>query len=221
MKMSISPEDLATYIERQLSLFFPDGGDVGLVRAALPKTLERLDYCFQRISAKYFRLDGQATFNHLHGDQYAMLLYILSNEVYRRHGGLPVCDKIFSLNKLLHGLDVFYAVELLAIFFFSHPVGTVLGRAKYGDFLLVYQNCTVGSNHNVDYPEIGKNVALYKGAAVLGCSRIGDNCKIAADTTVMDADIPSGSICFRSKDTYSCKPYQRPAHVWDPNYLTF
>jgi len=217
---SLAPNDLADYVGRQLSHFFPDGGELWSVQNTLPAALERLEFCFRHISAKYFRVDGQAAFNHLHGDQYAMLLYILSNEIYRRHGGIPACDKVFSLNKLLHGVDAFYAVELPAIFLFCHPVGTVLGRAKYEDFFLVYQNCTVGSNHDVDYPEIGRNVALYKGASVLGRSRVGDNCKIAADVTVIDTDVPSGSICFGKKGDFTIKPYTKPDFVWDTEFLT-
>jgi len=58
-----------------------------------------------------------------------------------------VCEKIYCLNKCLNAIDIYFEVELPNIFLLVHPLGTVLGKAKYNDFLLVYQQCTVGSNN--------------------------------------------------------------------------
>lgn len=219
MITSLPEENLAAYIERQIECFFPDGGGVSVIRAYATVALERLEFCFKHINAKYFRVNGQSRFDHLNGDQYAMFLYLLANEISKNVGPEPICDKLFGLNKLLHGIDCFYQIELPPVFLFSHPVGTVLGRAEYSDFLLVYQNCTVGSNHRVHYPIIGRNVALYKGSAVLGHSHIGDNCKIAADATVLDTDVPTGSIYFGQKNNYTLKPFTKADPVWDQALL--
>ena len=38
---------------------------------------------------------------------------------------------------ILHGIDVFFTVDLPDIFLFCHPLCTVLGRAQYSDYFLV------------------------------------------------------------------------------------
>ena len=219
MHLSLTPNNLAAYIQKQLSNIFPDDGDVSKVSEFLPASLERIEFCFKHISTKYFRLNGESLFNHLHGDQYSMLLYILSNEIYNSLGDTPICDKLFGLNKVMHGIDCFYSVELPPIFLFCHPLGSILGKAQYSDYLFVSQNCTVGSNHYVDYPIVGRNVALYKNASILGNSHVGNNCKIAADSTVMDQDIPAGSIYIGNKSSYVIKKFTKSDVVWDPEFL--
>ena len=39
-------------------------------------------------------------------------------------------DKLFLLNKALHGCDIYYEVALPSVFLLVHPLGTVLGRAS-------------------------------------------------------------------------------------------
>ena len=71
----------------------------------------------------------------------------------------------------MHSNDWFYAVELPVHFLCEHPLGSVLGRAIYGDYLFVYQGTTVGGNRNkgiLSYPKIGTNVVLYANATILG-----------------------------------------------------
>jgi serine O-acetyltransferase len=219
MQTTLAPNELGQYIIRQLDTFFPDGSSTSSLREHIGPTLERLEYCFDRIKAKYFRVGGSSCFNHLHGDQYSMFLYILSNEMYRDVEDISVCEKLFGLNKLLHGIDCFYSIKLPSVFLFCHPVGTVLGKAKYGDFFLVNQNCTVGSNHDTDYPVIGRNVSLYKSASVLGRSNIRDNCKVAADSTVMDQDVPENSIYIGNRSAFTIKSLVKNDIVWDEKYL--
>ena len=219
MRLSLQPDELSTYVQDQLNHVFPDRRSVALIADHVPQALDRLKVCIDHVRAKYFRDNGVSTFNHLNGDQYAMFLYLLGNTIFRAEGHQPVCEKLFNLNKTLHGLDCFYSIELPRIFLFCHPVGTVLGRAKYGDFLLIYQNCTVGSNHDTDYPDIGRVVALYKGASVLGASKIGDYAKIAADATVLDEDVPDHAIYIGRKGSSLLKRSEKPDSVWDPEML--
>jgi serine O-acetyltransferase len=218
MRLSLEPDRLSAYVQNQLNNIFPDGNGVGVIADHVRPALDRLKVCIGHVRAKYFRDNGVSTFNHLNGDQYAMFLYLLANTIYRAEGHSPVCEKLFNLNKTLHGLDCFYSIELPRIFLFCHPVGSVLGRAKYGDFLLVYQNCTVGANHDT-YPEIGRVVALYKGASVIGRSRIGDFCKIAADSSVLDEDVPDHSIYIGRRGNSRTKPALQPDSVWDPEMM--
>jgi serine O-acetyltransferase len=98
---------------------------------------------------------------------------MLSREVFLKSNDFTLAKKIYLLNKALFCLDVFYEVELPPIFLFVHPVGTVLGRAKYSDYLVVYQRVGVGSNHGI-YPTLGEYVTLHPGAMVLGNSQVGN-----------------------------------------------
>ena len=191
MNLSLNELQLIEYVELQLLCFFPDFKEISrkILLENLSQTLERLEKCFSAIHNKYF----DAGFDHLHGDQYAMFLYFLSNTIYRNGGDLTLCKKLFLLNKYLHGIDVMWEIELPDIFLFAHPVGTVLGRAKYSNYFAVYQNCTVGVNHNV-FPTFDEYVSLHPGSMVLGNCHVGRNCKISAGSTLIDTDLSDNTV---------------------------
>lgn len=213
--LSLSANRLAALAARQLSNFFPDGDDVApsALMAAVDGALPRLEHCFSRIDSKYFFDGARAVFSHLHGDQYAMWLYFLANELHRQRGDPAVCAKLFLLNKALHGCDIYFEVELPDIFLLVHPLGTVLGRGRYSDYFVAYQRCGVGSNHDV-YPEFGAHVTLRPGSAVLGNSRIGDHCEIAAESLVIDCDLPGHSLYIGNPKTAVVKPRKSPYPLW-------
>ena len=73
-----------------------------------------------------------------------IFLYYLSHEIYANTQNTILCDKIYYLNKIMNSVDLFYAIELPQKFGAEHPLGSVMGRAKYGegffkDVLLVEQ----------------------------------------------------------------------------------
>lgn len=180
---------------RQLNAMFPDGDDVSPadLAPATPDALARLEHSFTRVNNKYFFDGTQAVFDHLHGDQYAMWLYLLGHRLFKAGGPVSVCKKLFLLNKALHGCDVFYEVELPSVFLFVHPLGTVLGRGHYSDHFIAYQRVGVGSNHGV-YPTLGAHLTLRPGSAVLGRCTVGDHCTIAAESLLLDRDLPQHSV---------------------------
>ncbi len=99
----------------------------------------------------------------------------------------------------MHGVDWFYAVDLPVHFFAEHPVGSVLGKAKYGDHLLVYQGTTVGGSSKdgkIHYPAIGNNVILFSNASVLGKSDIGSNVIVSAGAQIVNENVPDNCIVF-------------------------
>jgi serine O-acetyltransferase len=175
---------------QQLNNLFPDGQDVmaDALHDSAALAMQRLEHCFSRVNNRYFFDGTQAVFDHLHGDQYAMWLYFLSNQLYRDGAPVHFCKKLFLLNKSLHGCDIFYEVALPSVFLLVHPLGSVLGRADYSDNLLVYQRCGVGSNHDV-YPRLGRHLSLRPGSAVLGRCVVGDNVTVAAESLVLDRDL--------------------------------
>lgn len=215
VRSSLDARGLAAYAAGQCNAMFPDGDPVTTdalvpaVRGALP----RLEHCFARIDNKYFFDGDDAVFNHLHGDQYAMWLYFLANELYRQGGPVPVCGKLFLLNKALHGIDAFYEVALPDIFLLVHPLGTVLGRGAYSDYFVAYQRCGVGSNHDV-YPTFGRHVTLRPGAAVLGTCDVGDNCQIATESLVLDRDLPANTLYIGNPKTATLRRQDAIFPLW-------
>jgi len=212
---SLGADALARLAARQLEAFFPDGHTVqpADLAVAVPGALARLEHCFSHIINKYFFNGSQAVFDHLHGDQYAMWLYLLANELHRRAGPAPLCKKLFLLNKALHGCDIFYEVSLPSVFLLVHPLGTVLGRGQYADFLIAYQRVGVGSNHDV-YPTLGRHLTLNPGSAVLGRSSVGDHCSIATESLLLDRDLPANSVYIGSPRDALIKPRKHNPSIW-------
>ena len=207
---SLSVEDLAAYTSAQLDQLYPDKRHtLTSIQAILPTALERLEYSFDRIHSKYYHRDGHSSFSHLMGDQYAACLYFLSREASQTAQNPELAAKIYSLNKALHAIDVYYEVELPEIFCFQHTVGTVLGRASYQDYLFVHQRVTVGGNLDLTYPKIGKGVALFGGVSIVGDSTIGDNVFVSINTTCNGENIPPNSVAYGATPNLLIKPNQR------------
>ena len=196
-KLSLGESDLSRYISQQLNQLFPDK-EVAAEQLApyMRAALQRAQYCFSRSTNKYFSDGDQTYFNHLHTDQYAMFLYFLGNSIYREGGDPRLATKTYMLNKALHSIDVFYEVELPDIFSLQHPVGTILGRARYSNYFSIFQNCTVGGSPDLVYPTLGKSVIMYGGSAIIGDCTVGDHCWLSIGTVVVNQDLPSNSIVF-------------------------
>ena len=209
-RTSLGTDELVVFVERLLENLIPDGQVPAYsLRPHVEEALERTENCFQRIHRKYYNLDGVVEFNHLNSDHVAAFLYFLGNTCWRRTGDTAVPTKLFYLNKILNGLDLYFSVALPEVFLLVHPVGTVIGNASYGDYLVVYQNCTIGADKGV-YPTFGDGVILYSRTSVLGDSRVGDNVVFGANSFVVNAEVPANSIVVG----------QYPGHRLLPNSQT-
>lgn len=197
MIQSLDTKTLSRYIAKQLNNLLPDVKVTPKV--LLPfvnRAIERTEYCFSKINNKCFFDGNNVRFDHLHTEQYAVFLYFLSNTIWRQKKDENLAGKIFCLNKALNAINIFYKVALPDIFFLTHCVGTVLGRAEYNDYFVATQRVTIGANKNLEYPVLGKGVAVYGGGAIIGKCIIGDNCLISINTTVMETDIPDNMVVF-------------------------
>lgn len=207
MKLSMTVEQLVAYVTKQVSNNFPDDrSDVCSLHLFVDICLQRVEYCFSRINSDYYHNEGQIIFNHLHSDQYAAFLYFLANTVWHEGGNPALASKLYYLNKLLHSVDIYYAVELPAVFCLVHPVGTVLGRARYDNYFVAYQRCTVGGNLALEYPVVGEGVAMFAGSSLIGRCQIGSNSAIAAGALVMDTDVPADHVAFGMHPAVQFKP---------------
>jgi serine O-acetyltransferase len=151
------------------------------------------------ISRKYFMATEGLKLNPLNSDHMAMFLYLLSRKIITKLGYYKIADSISYLNKIMHGIDVWHTVVLPKNFIFVHPVGTVLGKASYSDFIAVYQGVTVGSSTS-KYPTFDGPVVLYSNVSILGDCYIGKNTVIGANTMLIDKKIPPDSNVWNSKE---------------------
>lgn len=164
----------------------------------IKNTLERLEKCLEKVNSTYFNINGETAFKIEHTVQYTIFLYILSNELYKSQKKKKA-SFVYYLNKIMNSVEWFYAVDLPKHFFAEHPLGSVLGKATYGDYFWIYQGVTVGGNWKGDkicYPVIGEHVTMFSNSTVLGDCHIGNNTIIAANTYIKDMDIPDNSIIF-------------------------
>ncbi len=177
---------IAHYVNRQLNMFFDQNEDVS---PYLDACLERVIGCFEVTKNKYYK-----EFSLFHSGQYSIFLYYLANTTYKS-GNEKLATLLYYMNKILHSVDWFYQIELPEYFGVEHPLGCVLGRAKYNNGFFAYQGCTVGGNKGM-YPELGKNVIMYSNSSILGNSHIGNNVLISTGTTVKDQDVGDNCLVF-------------------------
>ena len=196
MILPIGEDKLNELVCRQLeNIFLLEKEEKTGLLTAISKSLPRVRKCFSEIINKYYRNDkGEPVFDPYHSGQYSIFLYFLSQEVWK-DGNRSLADRIYYLNKMLNCCDFFYQVMMPDIFFLEHPVGSVIGRASYGNYFVFQQNCTVGGNHDI-YPEFGEFVWLFANATVIGNTKIGSNVFISAGVLIKDQEIPDNTIVF-------------------------
>jgi serine O-acetyltransferase len=128
-------------------------------------------------------------------DDQCLQLYRVAHNMWK-DSDLKMAERYYQRVRTEHGCELYYEIVLPKNVMLVHPVGTVLGRATYGDYLCVYQNVGVGSDVDGNRPVLGKGVVLFPGAKVLGNTKIGNNVFITANTVVQNVDIPDNSVVF-------------------------
>ena len=80
---------------------------------------------------------------------------------------------------------------------FAHAYGVIIGQAKIGNGVIIFQQVTIGSHGNSlvekAWPTIGNNCKIYAGAKILGNVKIGNNCIIGANCVIL-RDLPDNAI---------------------------
>ena len=192
MIATLSLDDLCKYTSRQLNYLFPDYEVVDLLmnKATVALALDRLEYCFQKVSLKHYFDGKEVKFNHLYSDHYVMFLWFLSNSIWTEKGNCSLVNKIYYLNKSLNGLDCMYDTKMPDVFLIFHGSGTMLGKANYSNYFIALQGCTVGSQ-NGEYPVFGIGASLTANSSVIGKCSIGDRSTIGTRTLIFQKDIPN------------------------------
>lgn len=193
-------------LDRQLNNFFIDV-DISMIAEEIDAAYERCMVALSASNNKYLNPNGIPRFSLEHSGCWSIFLYYLSN-CLKNIPGERGADKIYYLNKILHSVEWYSGIELPKHFVVEHPLGSVLGRADYGDYLAIYQGVTIGgnitfddeninsNNGNIFYPVLGEHVLLFSNAKVLGNAHIGNDVIFSANSCVINEDIPDHSIVF-------------------------
>jgi serine O-acetyltransferase len=94
------------------------------------------------------------------------------------------------------GIEIHPGAEIGRRLFIDHGMGVVIGEtAIVGNDVTLYQGVTLGGTgkeHGKRHPTIGDNVVIGTGARVLGNIRVGENCRIGANSVVLRS-VPDNS----------------------------
>jgi len=197
MNLSLKREHFIQYVSSQLNNIFPDGNTVNLneYSSEFDLTIDRLDFCYKKVSYQHY-FDGSQTYlNHLHSDQYLMFIWFLSNTIYSKTNDISLANKLYYLNKSLHGFDCLFNTALPNIFLIFHGVGTMLGKASYSDYFVALQGCTIGSQKS-SYPIMGKGVSLAAGSSIIGNCDIGDRVSVSANSHLFNVNVESNHVSY-------------------------
>lgn len=148
----------------------------------------------------------------------------MSNELFKRSqtekddNKFVLAEQVYYLNKIMHGVNFFYAINLPEHFCVEHPIGSILGRAEYGDYFLIYQGVTIGGSYDkdgkIEYPKLGNNVTCFSNSSILGNCKIGNNVIIGANTQIVNRDIPANSKVIYKDGNIVIKQNEFKAEFW-------
>jgi serine O-acetyltransferase len=184
---------LLAYVTAQCASVVPDGREAtfrAVADAHLDEALERLHRCINACAP--WRPDE---FNVLQSSQHTIFLYFLANTIFKQSGDTEAPTRLFLMNKAFNGIDLFYEIAMPEVFYIGHSVGIVLAKATYGNFLVLYQNATVGRQKD-QIPVIGDRVILYPGTSIAGRAVVEDDCVISQGVRVINKHVPKGSLVF-------------------------
>jgi serine O-acetyltransferase len=191
IELSLPTAQFERYVRGAIEAMFPDGSVID-VRAALQDTFLRVAECFSRVALPGYARNGSPYLSHLHGDQSAIFWYVLSNSAFNL-GDKKLAEKCMLVNKARNGILIMYDTQLPKHFLLIHTVGTMLGKADYGDYFVATQNVTVGTNKG-HAPTFGRGVVLYPNSSVIGDCSIGDFSRVATGSTVIDTSCPARTV---------------------------
>jgi serine O-acetyltransferase len=202
-------DGLIQFISTQIANFFPDGRNADnaqSIRRHLPATIARVaPIARQAVHWNPIALDP------LSSSQYCQFLYLLAHTIWKETGDEGLPTKLFLLNKALHGIDLFFKVEMPPIFIIGHAVGIVLGRATYGNYFVAFQNSTVGRVGD-EIPVIGECVVMFPNSAIVGRSRVGDFTVLSQGSSLVNQDSPGNITYWGQGQTLTSKAGRPPIY---------
>lgn len=159
--------------------------DLAKHRPTVKKAKDRYLHCLSKKKLKHF---PSLVVNH--SDEYASFLFFLSNQAWH-DCNIDLAELAYLVNRRLNSFECFYTRQLPDVFHLEHPVGSVIGQAVFGEYLVVYQGVSVGGDLKLRYPEFGDGIALFAKSTIIGSAKVGSNCVIGAGVQIYGGFIPS------------------------------
>jgi serine O-acetyltransferase len=167
--------------------YFSDVIDSGIHSAN-----SRFTYCYNSQKNKY-------SLSPFHVDSALTYLVYLASSIYQtvEHPSCKiVADAVYYYLRSHFHIDVYPSRIIPPEILFVHPLGSILGNARFGRRLVVYQQVTVGGNPKLEYPVIGDDVVLFSKSSVLGRSVIGNNCAVGAGVILNNQIVADDTIVY-------------------------
>lgn len=161
--------------------------DIANHQSILKRAKDRYLYCLSRKKLKHVPSSIL-----LHADEYTSFLVFLSSEAWK-DSNIEIAELAYLLNRRLNHFDCFYSREMPDVFHLEHPIGSVIGQASLGEYLVVYQGVAVGGDMKLRYPEIAQGVALFAKSSVIGAAKVGANCAIGAGVQLYAGNVSPGT----------------------------
>ena len=126
---------------------------------------------------------------------HALWFHRLNHWLWNHHFFL-LARWLSQLARILTGIEIHPAAKLGSRLLIDHGMAVVIGEtAVIGDDVTLYQGVTLGGTGKERvkrHPTIGNGVFVGAGAKLLGNIRIGNNCRIGANSVVL-RDVPDDS----------------------------
>lgn len=192
--------DIQELLFRQLDNFWKDY-DKCTISKIIPDALYLMEKNYSAMPSTRFYNNDNMIFSPYYSVTWMIFLYRLAYlvNIKKEDEDKHEAAILYYLNKIMHSVDWYYEVKLPVHFMAEHPLGSVLGRAEYGDYLFVYQGTTVGGNRKdgkLYYPVLGNNILIYANSTILGNCHIGNNVIISAESYIINETIPDNCIVF-------------------------
>ncbi len=127
---------------------------------------------------------------------HAIWAYRLAHWLWQRRLRL-VARVLTQATRTVTGIEIHPAARIGPGFFIDHGMGVVIGEtAEVGADVTIYHGVTLGGtslSHGKRHPTLGDRVVVGAGAKLLGAIKIGDDCRIGANSVVVKS-VPSNSV---------------------------
>ena len=132
-----------------------------------------------------------------------IVMYRWSHFIYTRgRVGAVISWALEWLEMVLFGCLIACEAEIGRRFRIAHPTGIVIGLAKIGDNVTIWQNVTIGASgivgENKEWPTIENNVKIFANAVIVGGITVGEGSTIGA-LTFINRDVPQDSVALTEK----------------------
>jgi serine O-acetyltransferase len=158
---------------------------------------------FKYINNKYYNENNNIILNTAHYSQLVLILLELNSIIYNNYlinkneNLLELCNKIYFMNVTQSSCDLFYEINFPKKIYCDHPLGSVIGRAKFSktSSLVFSRGCNIGQNWNI-YPEIEGDLIMYSNSVLLGKTVIKGLVILSYGSYIKDAGILENVLIF-------------------------